>query len=227
MAHCARCNRKFEATRRGVLYCSPACKTTAHRYGLDVAEVVRTHIKPGTTLGGDTDLQARLRELISAYPAAMRLFGEPMLRAALDDAKWIPAGGCRWCLARMHAVMSDRPKPRLSRAGRTLLGEPCDTCANRDTETGRSAAATETGSGAGSRSVSHSTAAAPRPPKMRHLSREQREEHAHDRCVLCAQRPLAMLTAGGDLQSHPPWFSSIDDYRRWIAEGRPKRWASR
>jgi len=45
--------------------------------------------------------------------------------------------------------------------------------------------------------------------------------------VLCAQRPLAMLTAGGDLQSHPPWFSSIDDYRRWIAEGRPKRWASR
>jgi len=99
-------------------------------------------------------------------------------------------------------------------------------------KTSRGVAATGTGSasteqmrggagGTGSRLVSHNTAAAPR-----RLSREQREEHAHDRCVLCGQRPLAMLTAGGTLEAHPAWFTSIDDYRRWIAAGRPKHWES-
>jgi hypothetical protein len=62
-----------------------------------------------------------------------------------------------------------------------------------------------------------------RPPKR---SREQREEHDHDHCVICAQRPHAMLTAGGTLEPHPAWFTSIDDYRRWIAAGWPKHWES-
>jgi hypothetical protein len=72
--------------------------------------------------------------------------------------------------------------------------------------------------GNGTRPASHkSTVAALRPPS-------ERREHAHDRCVICAQRPLAMLTAGGTLEPHPAWFTSIDDYRRWIAAGRPKWW---
>jgi hypothetical protein len=64
------------------------------------------------------------------------------------------------------------------------------------------------------------TFAAPRP-------RPSNESTSHRGCVVCKERPPDALTAGGRVQSHPPWFTSVADYRAWVTAGRPKRWTSR
>ena len=129
MALCANCAKTFSPSRGDARYCSDRCRLVTFREGAELATIVKHHLSFGTTLDGDTDNRARLRELSHSYPEAVRKLGEPLIRAAL--ATTLPPHGCRWDLAYMYAIRFDQPKPRLSRAGRTLLGDPCPSCAKR------------------------------------------------------------------------------------------------
>jgi hypothetical protein len=229
---CAYCGRSFTPTRRGNRYCSGRCKVAAHRDSLDLATMVkqavptgvelattvRTHLSFGTTLDGDTDVQARLREIMHAYPKGFRTFGEPMIRATL--ATVVPKDGCRWDLAYMYAIRLDQPKPRLSRAGRTLLGEPCPNCTRRMRPAKQRSQSSDTAIRDGGRE----TGARPVPSRDRvavsgttTLTASASEPAKHANCVICGGEP-------SQAPDHPPWFTSVLDHDRWVASGRPKRW---
>jgi hypothetical protein len=229
---CAYCGRSFTPTRRGNRYCSGRCKVAAHRDSLDLAAMVkqavptgvelattvRTHLSFGTTLDGDTDVQARLREIMHAYPKAFRTFGEPMIRATL--ATVVPKDGCRWDLARMYAIRLDQPKPRLSRAGRTLLGDPCPNCTRRM----QPAKQQPKDSGGATRDDKRETAQRLRHHVARVASQDPRKQKVHDpfgTCSTCRDyrrtHPDAALTAGGLPKGLAP--------HAWNEPPRPPVWA--
>jgi hypothetical protein len=130
----------------------------------------------------------------------VRKLGEPLVRAAL--ATTLPRGGCRWDLAYMHAIRLDQLKPQLSRAGRTLLGQPCPNCTKRmqpakQSQPNSSGGATQ---GAG-RSVGRTSSTRPS-PRTRVASPDPRKQLTasatpaaqHANCVICGGEPSRTTT---------------------------------
>jgi hypothetical protein len=246
MRICLNCGRKLEPNshpRRR--YCSDRCKMVAHRDpSVRMADEALEVLKPSQEMlvaGGFMDpgihWHDRLGFLKLHYPTIWQTFGEDALSAA---AQPLPAGTCRWCWSWALAVPGNRrkllAKAMVTPGARRLLGAPCKGCTERvlklmdaRMKTGRSAAATRPGSGnAGGNGSRKSVLTASSAAALRPL--DERDLHAHDRCVICKQRPPALLIASGDLEPrlkpHPPWFTTVDDYRRWVAAGRPKSWAA-
>jgi hypothetical protein len=218
----------------------------AHRHPtVRLADDALDILKPTVVLSGGfmdpgIDWRDRLKFLRVQYPTIWKTFGEDALTAA---AQPLPMGQCRWCWSWALAVPGNRrkllAKAMVTPGARRLLGTPCKNCTGRvlkmldaRMKTGRSTAAT----GSGGASVEHMRGGAggngsrksvlTSTPAAALRSQEERRGHAHAGCVICAQRPPALVASGGGLLSHPPWFTSVDDYRRWIAAGRPKRWAA-
>jgi hypothetical protein len=201
MATCGNCGKSFSPNRGDARFCSNRCRLTTFREGVELATIVKRHLSFGTTLDGDTSERSRLRELSNAYPDAVRKLGEPLIRAAI--ATTIPRGGCRWDLAYMFAIRMDQPKPRLSRAGRTLLGQPCRNCTRRM----RPAKQQPKDSGGATQSAGRfrdiTSSARPLSPRTR-VASSGTTTKVHDplnTCTTCREyrrtHPGAALTAGG------------------------------
>jgi hypothetical protein len=220
MAICINCGKKFSPSRGDARYCSNRCRLVTFRNGIELATTVKHHLSFGTTLDGDTDVQVRLREVMNAYPDAVRKFGEPMIRAALSTKPAPPR--CRWDLAWMWASRLDQPKPRLSRAGRTLLRDPCSRCTKRmqpqqqpKNSGGVARPGAERPTSVGPLTSASSTRAAQ--PDLRN-----RKHHDPLRtCSTCREyrrtHPGVALTAGGMPEGCPP--------HSWNEQPRPPKWA--
>jgi hypothetical protein len=160
-----------------------------------------------------------LRELMNVYPDAFRKLGEPLIRAALGTT--MPLHGCRWDLACMYAIRLDQPKPRLSRAGRTLLGNPCPGCERRMQPKRQSQSSGGAVRGAERVAVERT----PGTYHRRTASPDPRKQGLHDplgTCKTCAdyQRafPAAALTAVGVPEGCPPhaWGEQPKARRPWM-----------
>jgi hypothetical protein len=218
MATCGNCGKSFSPNRGDARFCSNRCRLTTFREGVELATIVKRHLSFGTTLDGNTEERSRLRELTNAYPDAVRKLGEPLIRAAI--ATTLPPHGCRWDLAYMYAIRLDQPKPRLSRAGRTLLGDPCPNCTRRM----RPAKQQPQSTGTAIRDGGRVTGARPVPSRDRMAVSAPRKQKVHDpfsTCQTCREyrrtHPDAALTAGGlpkGLAPHP-----------WNEPARPPVWA--
>ncbi len=184
MASCANCGKNFSPSRGDARYCSNRCRLVTFREGVELATIVKHHLSFGTTLDGATDVQLRLRELMNAYPDAVRKLGEPMIRAAM--ATTLPSHGCRWDLAYMWASRLDQPKPRLSRAGRTLLGDPCPNCVRRMQPTKKQPKST----GGAVRGDAARTSAS----STHLLRRGRRRTHVPNFMILSLHAPRAVIT---------------------------------
>jgi hypothetical protein len=153
-----------------------------------------------------------------------------------DPAAPSVAGDCGWCATRHRlAAMSDGASrlPQFGRlvasaAGRRVVGKPCDKCVKvalgtlkRRVDAGRGKtsggtreASTHHQSDGGAKKTSHHVD--PGTTGGRTLTASA-VDHAHRDCVVCQGMPAYVAP-------HPSWRTSIDDYRRWVASGRPPRW---
>jgi hypothetical protein len=182
-------------------------------------------------------------ELADAIAAADRrkTMDELKIRhgVVVDDPAPSVAGDCGWCPTRRQlASMSDGASrlPQFGRlmasaAGRRAVGEPCDKCvrtalgtikrrvdARRPTKTSgatpRDASSTQHQPDVGATKAHHVN---PRGSTGGRTLAASAVDRAHKNCVVCQDMPEYV-------EPHPSWHTSFEDYRRWVASGRPPRW---
>lgn len=148
------------------------------------------------------------------------------------------AGECRWCPTRRQLASMPDGASRLpqfgrlvaSAVGRRAVGKPCKRCvktalgtlkrrvdAGRPKNSGGVVRGTKDGGvhqGTPRLDGHHVNRTAP--PGKTALTASA-VDRAHYDCVVCQGMPAYV-------EPHPSWRTSVQDYRSWVASGRPKRW---
>jgi hypothetical protein len=178
-------------------------------------------------------------ELADAIAAADRraTMDELKIRhgVVVDDpaAPSTAASACGWCPTRRQLETMPDGKQRMSEFGRRIMSSAdrrtaCKSCVKvalgtlkRRVDAGRGKTSggtrdtsTHHQSDGGAKKTSHHVT--PGTTGGRTLTASA-VDHAHRDCVVCEGMPAYVAP-------HPSWRTSIEDYRRWIASGRPPRW---